>query len=181
MSRLSHAFTLVEIALALGIIGFALLSVLALLPLGMRNNQVSKEETQAAGILTTLVADLEGSYAGDSSAVARSRRFKLNLPYQINSAGRLEVNTNLLLNTLTADYSTGVSQSEVPVAIAAAPVPVFQASVIYTRIPAANNAAPVEARVIVNWPCLNTSNVAHLTDPAKVSGFVETYVTFPAP
>lgn len=51
-------FSLVEVCIALGIAAFCLVAVFALLPIGLRGNLESSEETVATGILTQVVADL---------------------------------------------------------------------------------------------------------------------------
>lgn len=48
-----------EICLALGIAAFCLVAIFALLPVGLRGNLESSEETIATGILTQVVADLQ--------------------------------------------------------------------------------------------------------------------------
>lgn len=52
------AFSLVEVTLALGVAGFCLLAVFALLPIGVKTNQTSFSQTAAATILSDVVADM---------------------------------------------------------------------------------------------------------------------------
>jgi hypothetical protein len=161
--------------LALGIATFALLTMLALLAEGIKTTKVSVDETQAIGILTAVEADMRNTHpllnAGASSV------FGFPLPYSFTSPGPETFSTTIAAGTL---YSKALTQAQVPTANTTAHQP-FEASVIYTRLPAAGSLEPVEARLIVNWPYLNGGAVADLTNPAKVSGYVETYVTFPAP
>lgn len=60
--RIKHhqalAFSLVEMALALGIGGLCLSSIMGLMPVGILSNQASVEQTTAASIIKTVVADL---------------------------------------------------------------------------------------------------------------------------
>jgi uncharacterized protein (TIGR02598 family) len=51
-------FSLVEVCLALGIAAFCLVAIFALLPIGLRGNLESSEETMATGILSQVAADL---------------------------------------------------------------------------------------------------------------------------
>ncbi len=53
------AFSLVEITLALGIISFALVSVMALMPLGMKNLRSAIDTTVSAQITQSLVAETQ--------------------------------------------------------------------------------------------------------------------------
>ena len=51
-------FSLVEVALALGIAAFALIAIAGLLPVGINSNQVAAEQTATLGIVTSLETDL---------------------------------------------------------------------------------------------------------------------------
>ena len=51
-------FSLVEVALALGIAAFALIAISGLLPVGINSNQVAAEQTATLGIVTGLETDL---------------------------------------------------------------------------------------------------------------------------
>lgn len=53
-----NGFSLVEVALALGVASFALLTILGLLPVGIGAQQSSINETVAANIATAVIADL---------------------------------------------------------------------------------------------------------------------------
>ncbi|PTY06032.1 hypothetical protein DB346_01315 [Verrucomicrobia bacterium LW23] len=189
-SRGSAAFSLVEVALALGIVAFVLLGVMALLPLGVKSNQISRDEARAAGILTALEADLRNTHpalgAGPAGA-GKSLQFGMPLPYTVSSStGQLIFNPSLVKNDMTGGYSVLLDETELPMpATAPAGAPGrFQATIVYTRTPAdmdADTLAPIEARLIVNWPSITTSDISDLTNTAKVSGYVEACVTFPAP
>jgi type II secretory pathway pseudopilin PulG len=47
MSRCVRGFSLVEVVLALGVIGFALLAIIGLLPIGLQSGRASIQETRA--------------------------------------------------------------------------------------------------------------------------------------
>jgi hypothetical protein len=166
---------MVEMALALGVLAFALLSVLALLPLGVRSNQVSTEETRAAGILTLLEADIRNSHPADNSG--NSRLFGLPLPYVV-TAGVVTLNTSFSQGTWN---TVGLDDDETPKSISATSRPRYQASVVYTQVPAPGALASTQARLIVNWPAVDTINSRDLTDLSRVRGYVEASVAFPAP
>lgn len=175
---------MVEVVLALGVVAFALLAVVGLLPVGIKANQISAEETRAAAILTALESDLRNTHPLANSG--KSRLFGLALPYKWDSTASrviLATTSDLSANTLTASYSTGLTEDQSTVAYTTSnPRPRFQASVIYTQLPTvAASSSPIQARLIVNWPCLNASAVSQLTATASVSGYVEAYVTFPSP
>jgi len=69
-----RAFSLVEVALSLGIISFSLLGILALLPVGIGTHNTSVRQTAAANLLTSIIADLR---AAPASGV--SPRYSLNV------------------------------------------------------------------------------------------------------
>jgi len=136
--------------------------------LGSKLNQASAEETRALNILTCLEADLRNARSTNSI-------FGLPLPYGIDAAGKTTFNPALSTGVLS---TKGLQEDETPVAGASVSGR-YQVSVIYTTIPAAGSLLPVEARLIVSWPPLNTTAVQDLV--SKSLGHVESFVTFPAP
>lgn len=178
-ARRPNSFSLVEVVLALGIAAFSLLTVTVLLPLGIKNNCTSSEETNAANVLTSLEGDLRNTHPKLNSG--KSRFFSLVLPYKIDATTqRVVVNDAVQINTLSTDYSVGLSDDGQVVAYtSSAPRPRYQVSVIYTQIPAAGSSAPIQARLIVNWPAKTTLKA--LTSAGNLNEFVEAYVAFPAP
>ena len=54
-------FSLVEIALALGVAAICLVSIFTLLPTGLRTNQNAKEEAASADIVGEVIADLRAT------------------------------------------------------------------------------------------------------------------------
>ena len=169
-------FSLVEVALSVGIVSFALLSIVALLPVGMKVNQQSSNEVQASDLLSALEADLRNTYPSANSG--KSRVFGLALPYSVDAAGVESLDTGLNLNQMS---SVGIADSGGIVPITTTPKPAFQATVTYVALPATNSSGPTQARLIINWPCINAASVAQLTSASEVKGYVEAYVTFPAP
>jgi uncharacterized protein (TIGR02598 family) len=86
-------FSLIEVTIALGIAAFCLITVFALLPLGLNSNQNSFEQTAAAGIATAIAADLHGTpvvSAGSGPGLSSTTsRFQIEIPQagQNTSAG----------------------------------------------------------------------------------------------
>jgi type II secretory pathway pseudopilin PulG len=161
------AFSLVEVTVAIGLLVFALVSILTLLSVGISNNRRATEDLRASSFLTAIEAELVNSRAGATSAL-----FGFPLPFLTNAAGRTLINTNIQAGV---PYSVPLSLSGNTLASAdAAP---YQAWVIYTRVPP-DAFAPVEARVIVNWPAVTSGQVA---DIARSSGSLETYLSLTVP
>lgn len=176
------AFSLIEVVIALGLIVFVLIPLMALLPMGARSNQVSTEETRAANILTSLEMDLRNTrrasgIAGDALV---SHVFGLKGPYASTATGATVVDPNLIEDRL---YSRGLLEDETPVAPSRDAR--YQISVIYKDVPQLSDPSdfrPVIARIIVNWPCLDaTADENDLTNPTKVTGYLDSMVSFPVP
>ena len=161
-----RGFSLVEVVMAIGLVAFVLVSLMALLPLGIKVNKTSAEETRAVNILTSLEADLRNTRSTNSL-------FGFPLPYVTNAAGKTTFNPTNTTNTFA---TTGIQENETPGTIASGR---YQASVIYTTTPPAGSLLPVEARLIVNWPA-STNTLPHDL-VSKSQGYVETFVSFPAP
>ena len=73
-------FTLVEIALAMAIFSFALVSMLGLLSVGLKNSRKASIQIAAANILSTIAADLQGaqiSNVANGEYTATSQKLKI--------------------------------------------------------------------------------------------------------
>ena len=63
------AFSLVEVTLALGIASFAIVLLVALLPVGIRSTRDSLEESAALNVIAAVVADRQATPYGNASTV----------------------------------------------------------------------------------------------------------------
>src|SRR5436189_2271292 len=59
--RRLHAFSLVEVTLALGVAAFCLIAVFGLVPVGVQTNRNATSQTAATNILSSVVSDLRAS------------------------------------------------------------------------------------------------------------------------
>jgi|ERR1041385_2090323 uncharacterized protein (TIGR02598 family) len=59
--RRAHAFSLVELTLALGVAAFCLLAVFGLMPISVQTNRNATSQTQAANIMAAVIADLRAT------------------------------------------------------------------------------------------------------------------------
>lgn len=171
-----HAFSLVEVAIALGILGFVIVTVVGLLSAGLKSNQVSLEETRAALMLTMLETDLRNTHPALTNNL--SAIFQLPLPYSTNTNGYI-FNPGISAGDF---HSVGVTDAEQAV-LSPSPAerPRFQASVTYLEVPATNSLKPIIARLVVNWPWTNATNSTDVLSSSSVRGAVEAIVSFPAP
>ena len=62
--RRLHAFSLVEVTLALGIAAFCLIAVFGLVPVGVQTNRNATSQTTATNILSSVVSDIRASPKG---------------------------------------------------------------------------------------------------------------------
>ena len=60
--RRPHAFSLVEVTLAIGVAAFCLLAVFGLMPVGLQTNRNATSQTAATNIIAFVVADLRANY-----------------------------------------------------------------------------------------------------------------------
>ena len=78
------AFSLIEVALALGVTGFCLASVVALLPLGINSNQAAFSQTTAASIITHVLVDLRATPASvPPSLTGTSAEYSIPIPADV--------------------------------------------------------------------------------------------------
>ena len=180
---LRHAFSLTEVVIAIGIAAFALVTLMALIPIGMTTNRVSADELHASHLLSVLAVDLRNTDPRLNGG--KSLLFGLQLPYKV-AAGQTALNAVTITDDSSlpapATGTVGLDGFENPAALGTKPAPAYQATVLYISAPGTTSHAPIQARLIVNWPALPTgAPVSSLTDTTKVKGYVETYVAYPAP
>lgn len=189
----SHAFSLVEVVLAVGILVFGILAILALLPVGLKQNQEAGEQIEAAGLMTSVLADLRNTAPGSSE----SRLYKISpLPLAIDG-NRVVPNSALTIPAESTTFNAnGSNVARVYLNRAGAVVTTpdandFRVTIRYTRAsgrgsavssaspenPASGIPTPVEAHVMISWPALFDPLVA--TERSNISSFVEVYTTFP--
>ncbi len=80
------AFTLVEVALAMGVASFCLVAVLGLVPLGIDTNLKASDQTACSSILTHVLADLRATpMTSPPGAAATSAEYGLKIPSRSGS------------------------------------------------------------------------------------------------
>jgi Tfp pilus assembly protein PilV len=150
-------FSLVEIAVALGIAGFCLSSIIGLLPIGIRSNQSSIEQTTAASIAKAIVADLRAK--GPNSQ--KSPTYNLVLPLAgTTTNGAFQT---IYLSDTSFSHSlvtSGAFPSRYRVSVGALP-------------PAGGQRTATPVRVLVTWPAMADRDPAAW--PTNYSGSYETF------
>ncbi|MES2308022.1 MAG: hypothetical protein V4507_04105 [Verrucomicrobiota bacterium] len=154
--RRDNAFSLVEVVLAMGILSFCMVLLMGLLPVGLKTNEISAEESKALNLMTAIVSDLKYTPSNNP----KSAIFGLTgLPYATVSGGK----TNLIY--LTEGWK--VQEGDKP-----QPTSRYQVMWWYTHISGANERGPVEGVVRVSWPARPKEM------DVKWDASSETYVTF---
>jgi hypothetical protein len=154
------AFSLVELALALGVASFCLLAILGLLPVGLTNNQASIGQTAAASFTRSIISDLRLTPVALPATDQNSPLFRLSIP-----ATGATTQTIFLREDGTAIGNPGMDA-------AASANPRYRATVTFNERGATRAATPV--RILITWPALADPNAA---DPVP-KRFASSYETF---
>ena len=75
--RRLHAFSLVEVTLALGIAAFCLIAVFGLVPVGVQTNRNATSQTAATNILSSVISDIRASPKASSSGGSLTAKYKI--------------------------------------------------------------------------------------------------------
>jgi len=187
-------FSLIEVTIALGIAAFCLITVFALLPLGINTNQNAFEQTSAAGIASAIAADLHGTPVASSPAgsttllTATTSRFLIQIPPAgtAPTQGKFPYQQTIYFSqdgspTMPAGATTPVNAS----ASTTSPTSTYRATITFNPEDTSNqntlaglNNTIVTPRnklfkvwILITWPALADPNP--LTFPANFSGSYE--------
>lgn len=154
-----QAFSLVEVALALGIAAIALVAIIGLIPVGLNSNQASSEETAAAGLAAGIVADLQATPVEIPAVEKNSLRYQVPLPVSGSTTHCLFLREDgALVGGL--DANADVTRD-----------PRYRATLFITAPTGATQKSATLVRVLVTWPALADPQAATL--PSKFSGSYE--------
>jgi len=178
------AFSLVEVAFAVGIASFCLITIIALIPAGVNANQSSVEQTKATGMLSGVVADLRCAPVPTSAAAAGPF---LSPRYGIPVPGVASRPTD---PPMTSGYSTppgysiflkedGTLSGTLNANADPTQNPHFRVLINFylpRSVPGltATSLAATRARIVITWPALSDPVVGNA--PSKFAGSVETVV-----
>jgi hypothetical protein len=130
------AFSLIEVVLALGVATFAIVVIVALLPVGLQSSRDTVEESSALNILSSLVADRRATPFTSSSGI-----------YQLSAL------TNLVSTTNTfgiGDHNQAVANLNQAS---------YRIVCVFTP-PTAGTLNPYVGHFTASWPALNTNSPA---------------------
>ena len=113
--RRVHAFSLVEVTLALGIAAFCLIAVFGLVPVAALTNRNATSQTRATNIMTAVVADLRATPNTKTKSAlftiifGTCKRLYFNSEGQVVSSGTCDPSTTV---PATSRYQVNVTWSD---------------------------------------------------------------------
>jgi len=167
-SHLRSAFTLVETTLALALVTFCVEAVLGLLPLGVNSENISIQQTRAAGIASAIASDLQATPLNSGT----SQVFGLKIP----AGAALAAVTQAVFLARDGNLSSATGQ----IATSGISLSMYRATITFPQnsfvSPAGTtNRTATMVRVFVTWPALADSNPA--SAPVNYAGSFETFTT----
>jgi uncharacterized protein (TIGR02598 family) len=164
-SQARRAFSLAEVALALGVAAFACVAVMGMLPAGLKVQQASVNQTTANEIMAAILNDLRADVRLPPGQQKKSQEGVLG--YGLHGRWAAQATPSTLFFTVDGQNIGIATQATDPAAPAGPPDPVFRAKITYLFPPTATTSI---AKIIVSWPAqvILTSGVP--------SGSVETFV-----
>lgn len=157
--RAQSGFSLIEVAIALGVAAFALVALVGLIPIGLNSNQASIEQMAAATLAASVVADLRAAPVEIPPVAKNSPRFQIPLPASGSATHTLFLRED--------GSAAGTVNSEAD----PAQDPRFRATLFITAPAGATQKSATIVRVFVTWPAL-ADRMAN-TVPSKFSGSYE--------
>jgi Tfp pilus assembly protein PilV len=154
----SPGFSLVEVALALGIVSFCLLAIFGLLAQGMNLNRESRDAAAASRCLEQIAASIRGATASGSNWTASAGY--TNLTWSLGGSAGSQTFSNL---NLAGTPSRNLAEARL--------------SAFVELQPPADASSPGSAFVSVAWPAASTWNPAR-TNWTKSQGSVSTRIIF---
>lgn len=158
----SSGFTLIEIALAMAIFSFALVSMLGLLSVGLKNSRKASIQIAAANILSAIAADIQGAEISNSNNgeyVATTRKLKIKASVFANGSTQVTYPQPLIVDEactpVSALANTGLLKTFKVNLSAAAP-------------------GVAAVKVQIRWP-------ANIPDTKQPEGSLDSLVAIPTP
>jgi uncharacterized protein (TIGR02598 family) len=157
--RSGDGFSLVEVALALAIASFCLITLLALLPVGVQNYRDADNQSAMVNLATMVQRDLEATPS--SATTATSPRFSFSVPAVTGSG---DTNPQIVYVDASGTTATGTAR-------------IYRINVAFSPpLPAGTNLrGATTARILITWPAM--ADASTTTWPANYSDMFETTVS----
>lgn len=136
----SAAFSLVEVALALGVAAFALLAIMGMLPMSLKTQQASIQQTTANSIISQIFSDLRADLRLPPGLY---RHLEEDAGFQLHGHWAQMLTPDTLYFTQEAKQTGNVNGSPPGDAV-------FRATITYNPLPPTQTTSV--ANIIVSWP-----------------------------
>jgi uncharacterized protein (TIGR02598 family) len=165
--RAAAGFSLVEVALAMGIAVFCLVTVFGLLPVGVNTNRGSFEQTAAVNIASGIIADLRAAYLISPAADQTSARYGITIPAKPPVPP--STSSDRRHTVFLSEDGSLVGKADTSVSGGAAPR--YRVTVYFTATNTTSANSVISTRVLVTWPAVSDPSVD--ADPKRFSGSYE--------
>ena len=167
MKRFVHhasAFSLVEVTLALGVAAFCLIAVMGMLPVGLKTQQASVNQTKANAVISQVIDDLRADVRLPPGQASKAQGVWANL----NGHWAAVAKPDTLYFTNDGDQIGNVNQSPAPSNA------VFAATIKYLSPPTVTTSI---AKITVAWPASSVSinPSTQEVDLSKVAGSIDMF------
>jgi len=135
------AFSLIEVTLALGIAAFCLLTVFALVPVALKTQRASIQQTTANQIISTIWSDLRADLI---LPPGQYKHLEEDSGYQLHGHWARMMQPDTLYFTQQGKQTGNVNADNPPADA------VFRAKITYNPVPATGNTSV--ANIVVSWP-----------------------------
>lgn len=151
VSRSRGAFSLIEVTIALGVVGFALVAIFGLIPVGINTSRAGIEQTGANDVLAAVVTDIRSTpRTSPAGLTGTTQRFSIPIP--ANPVATAQDSTFYFEST--GSYSTFLGAHS-------------RYRVSVTFLPNANSRAATRVLLKLTWPAAAA--------PANACGSVSTF------
>jgi len=151
------AFSLIEVAIALGVTVFCLVAIFGLLPIGLNSNRASIEQTVSASVEREIVSDLRATPITGGTSVL------YNIP----------ISTGTYALFFRGDCSVASSGVPAPNANADPSQNPEVRATVYVTAPAPSVKDVTKVRILVTWPALADPTAA--SAPIHFAGSAEAF------
>jgi len=164
-SRIDGGFSLVEVALAMGIASFCLVTLMALLPVGIQSYQQADNQSAMVNLATMVVRDLQATPTGTGTQT--SPRFGFQVPAA--GGGATSSASPITIYVDASGIASGMAPGSAPNASS-----IYRISVFFTP-PGAGLRMATTARIWITFPA--NADPSPGTAPTNYTTMFETTIS----
>ena len=165
-SRSRSAFSLAEVTLALGVAALAFIAVLGMVPVGLKVQQASVQQTTANEIMAAILNDLRADVVLPPGQASKEQDSGFGLHGHWLAVDQ----PSTLFFTNDGTQVGTATQNTDPPAPTGSPFPVFRAKITYLFPPSATTSV---ANVTITWPA---QVIPSIPSTGTLAGSVGTYI-----